>query len=118
MVLTSLLSDGRKDGGDMLDLAPFVDAIKGRHFGVVIWASADLRDFLFLDVDAPVKDFTELFAHPKFIGTVALDDEGKPHSAVTEPLDAEALEAVVSAYVRHVESNFRSVLKMPMPAAS
>jgi hypothetical protein len=77
-----------------------------------------MRDFLFLDAAAPVKNFPELFAHPQFIGVVALDDEGKPHSALNEPLDAEALEAVVSAYVRHVESDFRSVLKMPMPTTS
>jgi hypothetical protein len=98
----------------MLDLTPFCDVVRGHHFPVVVWADNDMLDFLFLDATAPVKNFPELFAHPKFIGTIALDDEGKPHSAVTEPLDAEALEAVVSAYVRHVESNFRSVLKMPV----
>jgi hypothetical protein len=97
-----------------IDLAPFVDAIKDRHFPVVIWSDSEMRDFVFLDADAPAQGFADLLAYPKFIGTVALDDEGKPHSAVTEPLDAEALEAVVSAYVRHVESNFRSVLKMPL----
>ena len=80
----------------------------------MIWASADLSDLIFLDAAATVKNFTELFAHPKFIGTIALDDDGKPHSAVTEPLDAEALEAVVSAYVRFVECSFREVLKLPV----
>jgi|SRR4051794_3503329 hypothetical protein len=103
-----------------IDLTPFCDVISGshRHFPVVVWSDNEMHDFLFLDAAAPVKDFTELFAHPKFIGTVALDDEGKPHSAVTEMLDAEALQTVVSAYVQHVESNFRSVLKIPMSAAS
>ena len=103
----------------MLSLTPFLDIVRDRHFPVVIWASADLRDFLFLDASAPVKNYTELFAHPRFIGTIALDDEGKPHSALNEHLDAEAIEAVVSAYVRFVESNFRSVLKMsPLSATT
>ena len=102
----------------MLDLTRFQDAIKDRHFPVVIWSDNEMRDFLFLDAAAPVKDFSDLFAHPKFIGAVALDDQGKPHSALNEPLDTEAIEAVTSAYVRHVESNFRRVLKMPTPESS
>lgn len=96
-----------------LDFTPFLDVIRGRHFPVSIWSDSETRDFVLLDPAAHARGESERLPHHKFLGAIALDEEGIAHSALTEPLKADAIAALAAAYVQHLESNFRHVLNLP-----
>jgi hypothetical protein len=95
----------------MLDLSQFEAVVKEGFFPVCIVGNPETKEFVLLDLaqeelsEATQREMTE---NMTFIGVAALTIDCKPRSALREPLESDATEALAQAYVRHVESSIQA----------
>jgi hypothetical protein len=76
------------------------------QLAVCILGNPQTSDFILIDLTAPLRDMRSEISAQRglyFLGAAGII-QGAPRTALAEPLDNAAVDALAGAYVRHVES--------------